>query len=65
MKLGGQFLGFNVDSHFSNALDALVLADLRTASPAMLDRCMGAPGAKSFRAWHQLPSATSKALPLQ
>jgi putative hemolysin len=65
MKLGGQFLGFNVDSHFSNALDALVLADLRTASPAMLDRCMGASGAKSFRAWHQLPSATSKELPLQ
>jgi putative hemolysin len=65
MKLGGQFLGFNVDSHFSNALDALVLADLRTASPSMLDRCMGASGAKSFRAWHQLPSVASKALQLQ
>ena len=65
MKLGGQFLGFNVDSHFSNAIDALVLADLRTASPPMLDRCMGALGAASFRAWHQLPSALSKALPLQ
>jgi putative hemolysin len=65
MKLGGQFLGFNVDPHFSNAIDALVLADLRTASPAMLDRCMGAAGAKSFRAWYQLPSATSKTLPLQ
>ena len=52
MKLGGQFLGFNVDPHFSNALDALVLADLRTASPAMLDRCMGRSGANSFRNWH-------------
>jgi putative hemolysin len=63
MKLGGQFLGFNVDPHFSNALDALVLADLRTASPSMLDRCMGGAGAAAFRAWHQLPSASP--LPLQ
>ncbi len=62
IKLGGQFLGFNVDSHFSHALDALVLADLRTASANMLERCMGSAGAASFRAWHQLPSVEAKAL---
>jgi putative hemolysin len=52
LKIGGKLLGFNVDPNFSNALDALVMADLRTASPAMLDRCMGRAGAAQFRAYH-------------
>lgn len=52
LKIGGKLLGFNVDPNFSNALDALVMADLRTASPAMLDRCMGRAGAAQFRAFH-------------
>ena len=52
LKIGGKLLGFNVDPNFSNALDALVMADLRTASPAMLDRCMGKAGAAEFRAFH-------------
>ena len=52
LKVGGQLLGFNIDPSFSNAVDALLLADLRTASPAMLDRCMGRSGASAFRAWH-------------
>jgi hypothetical protein len=52
MKVGGQILGFNVDPHFSNALDALVLADLRSAAPLVLDRYMGRAGATSFREWH-------------
>jgi putative hemolysin len=54
MKVGGQFLGFNVDPHFSNALDALVLADLRVAATPMLERLMGRPGAESFRSCHPL-----------
>jgi putative hemolysin len=54
LKVGGQLLGFNVDQSFSNALDALIMADLRTASPAMLERCMGCSGAASFRAYHAL-----------
>jgi putative hemolysin len=53
LKIGGKLLGFNVDPSFSNALDALVMADLRTASPAMLDRCMGRAGAAEFRAYHE------------
>lgn len=55
LKLGGQFLGFNVDPNFSNTLDGLILADLRTAPAAMLDRCMERSGAAAFRAWHSLP----------
>jgi putative hemolysin len=54
LKLGGQFLGFNVDPNFSNALDALIVADLRTATRAMLERCMGCEGAASFRKYHRL-----------
>ncbi|HEY3938453.1 MAG TPA: GNAT family N-acyltransferase [Bryobacteraceae bacterium] len=52
LKVGGQILGFNVDPHFSNALDALVLADLRNAAPPVLDRYMGRAGAASFAALH-------------
>lgn len=52
MKVGGQFLGFNVDPHFSNALDALVLADLRIAATPMLERLMGRAGAQAFRSHH-------------
>ncbi len=52
LKVGGQLLGFNVDRHFANALDVLVMADLRTASGPMLDRCMGREQAAAFRAFH-------------
>jgi hypothetical protein len=58
LKLGGQFLGFNVDSHFSNALDALILADLRTASQPILERCMGRTGAAAFLTFHRAKSGT-------
>jgi putative hemolysin len=52
LKLGGQFLGFNVDASFSNALDGLIFADLRTVPGPMLERCMGRNGAAAFRAFH-------------
>jgi putative hemolysin len=55
MKVGGQFLGFNVDPHFSNALDALVFADLRVAATPMLERLMGRAGAQAFRSHHPIP----------
>lgn len=53
MKVGGQFLGFNVDPNFSHAIDALVLADLRVAALPMLERLMGRQGAQAFRAHHR------------
>ncbi len=52
LKIGGQFLGFNVDSNFSNSLDGLIFADLRTVPGPMLERCMGRSGAACFREWH-------------
>jgi putative hemolysin len=50
LRTGGRVLAFNVDAKFSNALDALMLADLRLAPPALLERCMGRPEAQSFLA---------------
>ena len=49
LKAGGRVLGFSVDSSFSNALDALMLADLRLAPAALLERCMGRQEAQAFR----------------
>ena len=53
MKIGGQFLGFNVDPNFSHAIDALVFADLRVAALPMLERLMGRAGAQAFRDHHK------------
>jgi hypothetical protein len=54
LKTGGKLLGCNVDRDFSNALDALILVDLRDLSPALLERYLGKPGAGVFSAWHAL-----------
>ncbi len=56
LKLGGKVLGFNVDCCFSNALDALIIADLRTAPATMLERCMGREAADKFRSFHGISS---------
>jgi len=50
LKLGGKMLGFNLDPHFANALDGLVLLDLRATSRDMLDRYMGKDMAADFLA---------------
>ena len=57
LKAGGRLLAFNVDPRFSHTVDALILADLRTAPVAMLERYMDRSGAKSFQEWHARHSA--------
>ncbi len=52
MRLGGELLGFSVDRHFSDVLDALVLVDLAQTETRLLERYMGAEGAKSFLQHH-------------
>jgi len=52
LKTGGRLLGFNVDHSFSSVLDALIVVDLRSAPSALLERCLGKPGAAAFVAWH-------------
>lgn len=52
MKLGGKFLGFNVDTKFSNVLDGLLLVDLREAKPELLARYLGKAGSVEFLRLH-------------
>lgn len=54
LRVGGKLLGFNVDRGFSNALDALILVNLRDLPPALLERYLGKRGAGAFSAWHAL-----------
>jgi putative hemolysin len=52
-KVGGKFVGFNVDRKFSDVLDGLVVVDLRETEPAVLERYMGREGLASFRQYHE------------
>ncbi len=66
MKLGGKFLGFNVDAKFSNVLDGLLLVDLREAKPELLARYLGKEGSAGFLRLHQATaSAKAAARPAQ
>jgi putative hemolysin len=47
-RLGANVLGFNLDSTFSDALDGLMVVDLRKTAPQVLERHMGAEGCASF-----------------
>ena len=49
LKAGGRVLGFSVDPSFSDTLDALILADLRSAPLPLLERCMGRREAQAFQ----------------
>lgn len=48
-KMGGRVVGFNIDPHFANALDCLLIVDLRETSPKMLDRYMGPQLGRQYR----------------
>jgi hypothetical protein len=50
LKLGGKVLGFNIDDSFNDALDALIMVDLRRANPEVLGRYMGRDAAERFLA---------------
>ena len=55
-RLGGELLGFNVDSKFSQVLDGLIVMDLRKTPPSSLERYMGESGLAAFRRYHGLPT---------
>jgi putative hemolysin len=42
LRLGGKLLGFNVDPEFADALDGLILVDLKKTEPKLLDRYLEA-----------------------
>lgn len=52
LKLGGHILGFNVDDQFNNALDGLIMVDLRQTDAKVLAKYMGREQAEQFRALH-------------
>jgi hypothetical protein len=50
LKLGGELLAFNVDRHFANAVDGLIVVDLRKTGVRLLERYMGKAGVATFLA---------------
>ena len=52
-KAGGRVLGFNLDPRFSNVVDVLMLADLRRAPLAVLERYMGREDTATFLRCHE------------
>lgn len=54
LKLNARLLGFSVDPAFGNVLDGLVLVDLLSVKPALLQRYLGREGAAAFRQHHRL-----------
>lgn len=53
LKLGGRLLGFNVDPDFNNALDGLIMVDLRNTDLKTLQKYMGRQEAVQFLEFHR------------
>jgi hypothetical protein len=53
LRLGGKLLGFNIDPAFSNALDGLIMVDLRQTPGALQQRYLGKDAAAKFLEWHK------------
>lgn len=50
LKLGGKIAGFNVDAEFNDAVDGLVIVDLRETAPRILNRYLGEDATAKFLA---------------
>ena len=48
IKLGGRFLEFNVDKEFNDALDGLIVVDLRETEKELLEYFMGKDNADNY-----------------
>lgn len=56
LNLNGKFISFSVNTDFNNALDGLILVDLRQAPKRYLDRYLGKDGAETFRDYWEMAS---------
>jgi putative hemolysin len=56
LKLGGRLLAFSADEKFNEALDGLIMVDLRASDPRVLARYMGEEGAAAFLSHHGIGS---------
>jgi putative hemolysin len=54
LALNGKLISFNVDPEFNNALDGLIVVDLKQVELRTLARYMGAGEASTYLAYHQL-----------
>jgi len=54
LRLGGRVLGFSVDPDFSNALDCLILVDLRKTAPRVLRKYMSESAWEGFQQKHRM-----------
>jgi len=52
LKLGGEILGFNVDTNFGDCVDGLIRVDLRQTDQNVLAKYMGQDKAILYRAFH-------------
>lgn len=52
LKLNAKLLGLNIDPDFGDVLDGLVLVDLATVAPTILNRYLGPEGTARFLAAH-------------
>ena len=52
LKLNARLVGVNVDSDFSNVVDALMVVDLLAVGRSALARYMGKDAAARYEAWH-------------
>ena len=62
VKLGGKFLGFNVDTAFSDVVDGLIVVNLLETERRTLEKYMGRERARLFLArcnGGSLPAATA------
>lgn len=57
LKLGGRLLGFNVDPDFNDALDGLIMVDLRFTNEKTLAKYMGKLQARQFLEFHRAEQA--------
>jgi putative hemolysin len=58
LKLGGRLLAFSADRQFNDALDGLIMVDLRASDPRVLARYMGEEGAVAFLSSHGIGPVT-------
>lgn len=54
LRLGGRVLGFNIDPDFGNALDCLILVDLRKTEPRVLRKYMSDSAWARFQQKHRV-----------
>lgn len=59
LKLGGKWLGCNVDPAFSHVLDMLLMVDLAGTEPRIMERYMGKAEAARFMARHGIAPGRS------